>query len=210
MVRQTSGAVSSAAAPRRRPARCPPAPRRTSSQTPGPACPRAPPSARPRRARAGAPASAPASASARRASAAAAACSVRVSRRGSAGFTDRAAVAFRIRLEGTADVIGADARAPCSGRALASHGALPMAFFSRQQVSVTLHSRVLCACFLLVFCSSIHKVYRSTSYQYWFAAKKTNCFCLLVSYRPLAHLKRGSPGSRAPGTGSPQTGSLPN
>ena len=34
--------------------------------------------------------------------------------------------------------------------------------------------------------------------------------CMLVSYRPLAHLKRGSPGSRAPGTGSPQTGSLPN
>ena len=34
--------------------------------------------------------------------------------------------------------------------------------------------------------------------------------CLLVSYRPLAHPRRGSPGSRAPGTGSPQTGSLPN
>ena len=206
MVRQTSGAVSfSSAGSRRSPARWPPAPRRTSSLNPRRPCPCAtPPSARPRRAR---PA---ASSSARRASAAAAACSVRVSRRGSAGFTDRAAVAFRIRLEGTADVIGADARAPCSGRALASHGALPMAFFSRQQVSVTLHSRVVCACFLLVFCSSIHKVYRSTSYQYWFAAKKTNCFCLLVSYRPLAHLKRGSPGSRAPGTGSPQTGSLPN
>ena len=79
---------------------------------------------------------------------------VRVRRRDSGGFTDRGAVAFRIRFEGTADVIGAEARAPCSGRALASHGEIPMAF-SRQQVSVTLHSRVLCACIFLVSCSSI-------------------------------------------------------